>query len=53
VTAFVETVTRVGSQDFLPPAERIAVFDNEGTLWSGHPVLEMLKDDWKSFHPGQ
>lgn len=38
ITAFVEKVTRQGSADFVPPAERIAVFDNDGTLWSEQPM---------------
>ena len=37
ITAFVEQVTKHGSADFVPPAERIAVFDNDGTLWSEQP----------------
>jgi phosphoserine phosphatase len=31
-------VTREGSPDFVPPNERIAVFDNDGTLWSEQPM---------------
>jgi len=38
VIAFVERVTRTGSPDFVPPAERVAVFDNDGTLWPENPV---------------
>ena len=38
IVAFVERVTRKGSAEFVPPAERIAVFDNDGTLWSEKPV---------------
>jgi hypothetical protein len=38
IIAFVEKVTREGSADFVPPAERIAVFDNDGTLWPETPV---------------
>ena len=38
ITAFVAKVTREGSPDFVPPAERIAVFDNDGTLWCEQPV---------------
>jgi phosphoserine phosphatase len=38
ITAFVEKVTKEGSPDFVPPAERIAVFDNDGTLWSEQPM---------------
>jgi phosphoglycolate phosphatase-like HAD superfamily hydrolase len=38
ILAFVAQVTSPGSPDFVPPAERIAVFDNDGTLWSEQPV---------------
>jgi phosphoserine phosphatase len=38
ITAFVEKVTKEGSPDFVPPAERIATFDNDGTLWSEQPM---------------
>lgn len=38
ITAFVEKVTKEGSPDFVPPAERIAVFDNDGTLWAEQPL---------------
>lgn len=38
IVAFVEKVTKPGSADFVPAAERIAVFDNDGTLWSEQPV---------------
>ncbi len=38
VIAFVENVTRESSANFVPPAERIAVFDNDGTLWSEQPM---------------
>lgn len=38
IVAFVEAVTTEGSKDFVPPAERIAVFDNDGTLWSEQPM---------------
>jgi phosphoglycolate phosphatase-like HAD superfamily hydrolase len=38
ILAFVAKVTKVGSPDFVPPAERVAVFDNDGTLWSEQPV---------------
>jgi phosphoserine phosphatase len=33
IIAFVEKVTKPGSTDFVPVPERIAVFDNDGTLW--------------------
>src|SRR5215813_12373312 len=35
---FVARVTRDGSPDFVPVAERIATFDNDGTLWAEQPV---------------
>ncbi len=38
IVAFVEKVTKAGSSDFVPVPERIAVFDNDGTLWSEQPV---------------
>jgi phosphoglycolate phosphatase-like HAD superfamily hydrolase len=38
ITEFVARVTTQNSPDFVPPAERIAAFDNDGTLWSEQPV---------------
>lgn len=38
ILAFVEKVTEEGSSDFVPPAERIAVFDNDGCLWAEQPL---------------
>lgn len=38
ITAFVAKTTTDGSADFVPPAERIATFDNDGTLWSEQPM---------------
>ena len=38
IVAFVEKVTREGGAGYVPPAERIAVFDNDGTLWSEQPM---------------
>jgi phosphoglycolate phosphatase-like HAD superfamily hydrolase len=38
IVAFVQAVTRAGGPDYVPPAERIAVFDNDGTLWAEQPV---------------
>jgi len=35
---FVAAVTDTGGSDFVPIAERIAVFDNDGTLWCEQPV---------------
>ena len=42
IIEFVHKVTREGSADFVSPAERIAVFDNDGTLWSEKPVYFQL-----------
>jgi hypothetical protein len=38
IVAFVEKVTKNGSPDFVPVPERIAVFDNDGTLWAEQPL---------------
>jgi phosphoglycolate phosphatase-like HAD superfamily hydrolase len=38
IVAFVEKVTKPGSPDFVPAAERIATFDNDGTLWAEQPM---------------
>ena len=38
IMALVERVTREGSSDFVPVSERIATFDNDGTLWCEQPV---------------
>ncbi len=38
IVAFVDAVTDPASPDYVPPAERIAVFDNDGTLWAEQPV---------------
>jgi hypothetical protein len=37
IVAFVDKVTREGSPDFVSPADRLAVFDNDGTLWPEQP----------------
>lgn len=39
---FVERVTTQGSADFVPENERIAVFDNDGTLWVEQPMYTQL-----------
>ena len=39
---FVAAVTQEGSPDFVPPADRIATFDNDGTLWVEHPMYTQL-----------
>jgi hypothetical protein len=38
IVAFVAKVTQEGTPDFVPPAERIATFDNDGTLWAEQPM---------------
>lgn len=38
IVDFVKTVTDKDSGDFVPPAERIATFDNDGCLWSEQPM---------------
>jgi len=38
IMRFVGRVIKQGSPDFVPPMERIAVFDNDGTLWAEQPV---------------
>ena len=42
IVAFVERVTNQVSPDFVPPAERIATFDNDGTLWAEQPIYFQL-----------
>jgi hypothetical protein len=38
IIGFVDRVTTPGSPDYVVPPERIAVFDNDGTLWSEQPM---------------
>lgn len=38
IVAFVDAVTKKGGKDFVPEPERIAVFDNDGTLWIEQPI---------------
>ena len=64
IVAFVERVTAQGTADFVPVPERIAVFDNDGTLWAEQPmyfqllfaldrvkVLAPQHPEWKSEEP--
>jgi phosphoserine phosphatase len=64
IVAFVEKVARPGSPDFVPVPERIATFDNDGTLWCEQPlpvqlyfVLDRVKalapqhPEWKTKEP--
>jgi phosphoserine phosphatase len=61
---FVTRTTTAGSPDFVPPEDRIAVFDNDGTLWTEQPlytefafVLDRVKQlapqhpDWQTKEP--
>jgi len=64
IIAFVEKVTQAGSPDFVPESERIATFDNDGTLWCEQPfyfqflfALDRVKalapqhPEWKTTEP--
>ena len=57
IIAFVQKVTQEGSSEFVPSSERIAVFDNDGTLWAEQPMyfqLAFALDQVKAFalqHP--
>src|SRR3989440_10198621 len=64
IIAFVEKVTREGSPDFVKPEERIATFDNDGTLWAEQPIyfqfafaidrvkaLALQHPEWKKQQP--
>jgi|UPI0004B56209 phosphoglycolate phosphatase-like HAD superfamily hydrolase len=42
IVDFVDRVTREGGPDFVAPPERIATFDNDGTLWAEQPVYFQL-----------
>jgi phosphoserine phosphatase len=42
IVEFVQKVTDKSSPQFVPPAERIATFDNDGTLWIEHPMYTQL-----------
>jgi hypothetical protein len=42
IVEFVDSITREGSPHYLEPPERVAVFDNDGTLWCEKPMpIEM------------
>ena len=66
IVSFVEAISKEGSAAYVPPAQRIAVFDNDGTLWSEQPVyfqllfaMDRIKamapqhPEWKSTQPFQ
>ena len=42
IVSFVEKVTKPSAPDFVPPAERIATFDQDGTLWAEQPMYFQL-----------
>lgn len=42
IVNFVQTTTTAGSPQFVPPAERIATFDQDGTLWVEQPIYAQL-----------
>ncbi|MCK9538537.1 HAD family hydrolase [Dokdonella sp.] len=42
LVSFVETVSDPASKDFVPPEKRIAVFDNDGTLWVEQPMYTQI-----------
>jgi phosphoserine phosphatase len=42
IVAFVKATTEQGSPKFVPPAERIATFDQDGTLWVEHPMYTQV-----------
>jgi phosphoglycolate phosphatase-like HAD superfamily hydrolase len=56
IIQFVTKVTTSGSADFVPPAERIAVFDNDGTLWPENPApfqLAFVLDELRRRAPAE
>jgi hypothetical protein len=42
IVDFVQATTTQGSPQFVPPAERIATFDQDGTLWVEHPMYSQV-----------
>jgi hypothetical protein len=42
IIEFVEKVTKEGGPDFVPPHERVATFDNDGTLWVEKPMYTQV-----------
>jgi len=42
IVDFIARVTRQGGSEFVPPAERVATFDNDGTLWCEQPLQVQL-----------
>ncbi len=55
IEKFVTDTTASGAPGFVPPAERIATFDNDGTLWAEQPIyfqLAFALDEIKRMAPG-
>src|SRR6266850_1120876 len=42
IVDFVRATTEQGSPKFVPPEERIATFDQDGTLWVSHPMYTQV-----------
>src|SRR5262245_14630730 len=42
IVEFVQATTTQGGAQFVPPAERIATFDQDGTLWVSHPIYSQV-----------
>lgn len=42
IIAYVSKITHQGSADYIPPGNRIATFDNDGTLWAERPYVQEL-----------
>ena len=38
IVEFVDRATREGDAGYIPPSDRVAVFDNDGTLWCEKPM---------------
>jgi phosphoserine phosphatase len=64
IVEFIDRVTKAGGPDFVAPAERIATFDNDGTLWVEQPMyvqmafaldrakaLAPMHPEWKDTQP--
>ena len=54
IVEFVKATTTQGSPQFVPPEERVATFDQDGTLWVEHPIYtQVMYCLEKSSGPGQ
>lgn len=42
IIAYISKVTKEGTPDFIPVEDRIATFDNDGTLWCEKPLIQEL-----------